>query len=251
MHDSRKILGVVLARAGSAGLKDKHLRPLMGRPVIEYTFDHARASARLTHIIVSSDCPSILTLAKTRGFDTIARPPHLASAEASVQDALLHALRTVEAQSSFRADVIVTLYGNVPVRPAGVIDRAIELLMRARCDSVRTFCPVGKWHPAWMASIDGDRVAPLQPGSVHRRQDLAPVFLHDGAVVAVTRNSLLCAESNSNDPHAFFGPDRRALLTEIGETIEIDHFRELLLAEAVLRERVLKKNTTDVMRIAS
>ena len=40
-----KVLGVVLARAGSVGLPNKHLLPLLGRPVISYTLDHA-AGAR-------------------------------------------------------------------------------------------------------------------------------------------------------------------------------------------------------------
>ena len=37
------VLAVILARAGSKGLPDKCVRPLLGRPVIEYTFDHADA----------------------------------------------------------------------------------------------------------------------------------------------------------------------------------------------------------------
>ena len=40
-------LGVILARGGSEGLRNKHLLPLLGRPVISYTFDHARASELL------------------------------------------------------------------------------------------------------------------------------------------------------------------------------------------------------------
>ena len=150
---------------------------------------------------------------------------------------MLHALRTVESRSSFRADGLVVLYGNVPVRGGDVIDRAVELLARSGCDSVRSFCPVGKWHPAWMSKLNGDRVEALQPGSIHRRQDLAPLFLHDGAVVAVSRASMLRGEASPDDPHAFFGVDRRGIHTEVGETVEIDHLRDLYWAEAVLRDR--------------
>jgi CMP-N-acetylneuraminic acid synthetase len=80
-------------------------------------------------------------------------------------------------------------------------------------------------------------VIPLQEGSIHRRQDLTPVFLHDGAVVAVSRASMLRGELMPHDPHAFFGVDRRGIETEMGETIEIDHLRDLYWAEAVLRHR--------------
>ena len=161
------VLGVILARGGSAGLKDKHLLPLLGRPVITYTFEHARAAGRLTRAVVSSDCGEIRKLAERCWFETIVRPAELATADASVQDVLLHALRTVESRSSsFRADAVVVLYGNVPVRPDGVIDRAVETLESTGCDSVRSFCPVGKWHPAWMARLeDEDRVAALEKNS--------------------------------------------------------------------------------------
>jgi CMP-N-acetylneuraminic acid synthetase len=159
---------------------------------------------------------------------------------------MLHAMRAVEADDSFRADALVVLYGNVPVRGVGVIDRAIDLLEQSRCDSVRSFCPVGKWNPAWMSRLDGDRVIPLQQGSIHRRQDLEMLYLHDGAVVAVTRASMLRGEETPEDPHAFFGIDRRAIQTAMGETVEIDHQRDLFWAEAVLRQAQVQ-----TMRLAS
>ncbi|WP_428939216.1 cytidylyltransferase domain-containing protein [Fontivita pretiosa] len=251
-----KVLGVILARAGSLGLKNKHLLPLLGRPVIAYTFDHARQARRLTHVVVTSDCPRILELATGAGFETIHRPDELASSDASVQAVMLHAMRTFEsrARDGFRADALVVLYGNVPLRPACAIDRAIEILQTTGCDSVRSWCPVGKWHPAWMARLEGDRVVPLQPNSIHRRQDLAPLYLHDGAVVAVSRSSMLRAQTNPHDPHAFFGDDRRGFATGAGETIEIDQLRDLYWAESVLRERAQTgqvADQSDLLRIAS
>ena len=89
-----------------------------------------------------------------------------------------------------------------------------------------------------MSRLEGDRVTALEPGSIHRRQDLAPLYLHDGAVVAVSRASMLRGEAHPEDPHAFFGQDRRGIQTEMGETVEIDHLRDLYWAEAVLRERM-------------
>jgi CMP-N,N'-diacetyllegionaminic acid synthase len=231
------VLGIILARAGSLGLKNKHLLSLNGRPVISYTFDHARDARALTSVVVTSDSEEILRLGCRAGFHVVARPPELATADASVQDTMLHAMKFVEDATKARFDAVVTLYGNCPVRGDGVIDQAVDMLTHTRCDSVRSFTPVGKWNPAWMSQLKDDLVIPLVPGSVHRRQDLPELFLHDGAVVAVSRASMLRAERYPEDPHAFFGIDRRGIKTGMGETVEIDHLRDLYWAEAVIRER--------------
>jgi CMP-N,N'-diacetyllegionaminic acid synthase len=242
------ILGVILARAGSAGLSDKHLRCLCGRPVIDYTFDHVAAANCFSAVALSTDCPRLAVMATARGIPVISRPPDLATSSASVQDAMLHAMETYETQCDFQADGLVVIYGNVPIRPYGVFDQAIEMLAQTGCDSVRSFCPVGKWHPAWMSKLSGDRVEPVTPGSIHRRQDLAPLFLHDGAVVAVSRSSMLRGRENPSDPHAFFGIDRRGIQVGAGETVEIDTQRDLYLAEAILGER--QTAATPLARVA-
>src|SRR5258706_16326372 len=116
------ILAVIMARAGSVGVKDKHILPLLGRPVISYTFDHAIASKLITGWVVSSDSPEILALAADAGFHTIQRPQNLSTAEASVQSVLLHALNAIERDCGYVADVGVTPYGNVPICGGGAID---------------------------------------------------------------------------------------------------------------------------------
>ena len=157
-----KTLGVILARASSVGLANKHLRLILGRPMIEYTFDHAFNSALLSRVVVSTDCPGIKRLAQRYHLEVIDRPAELAGSDASVQDVMLHAMKAVEKDSHFQADALAVLYGNVPARGSGVIDSAITLLRETSCDSVRSFCPVGKWHPAWMSKIDSDKVEALQ-----------------------------------------------------------------------------------------
>lgn len=233
-----RILGIILARAGSIGLANKHLLPLLGRAVIEYTFDHARQSRRLTDILVTSDCARIRLLAQNCGLESISRPPELATDSAAVADVCLHALQVFEQSRRVRCAAAVVLYGNVPIRPAGLIDRAVDHLLQTGCDSVRSLSPVGKWHPAWMHRLDGDRMQPLNPASIHRRQDLEPIYLHDGAAIAVTRASLMRTSEHPGDPHAFFGIDRRGIISgKFGEAIEIDSQRDLHWAEAALLDR--------------
>src|SRR5258708_27043471 len=82
-------LGVILARAGSVGLASKHLRLLLGRPMIEYTFDHAFDSALLTRVVVSTDCPGVKKLAARHGLEVIDHPAELATSVASSPNPLL------------------------------------------------------------------------------------------------------------------------------------------------------------------
>ena len=58
----------------------------------------------------------------------------------------------------------------------------------------------------------------------------------DGAVAAVTYRSLMDAEGNTN-PHALWGEDRRGIVQDAHETVDIDTWRDFYLAEAVLREK--------------
>lgn len=232
-----KTLGVILARAGSKGLPDKCARALLGRPVIQYTFDHATASRRLTAVVLSTDSARLKTLARQADVEVIDRPPGLANDTAPVDDAARHAVQLWEAEHHAVADAVALLYGNIPVRAPGLVDRAIELLVTTGADSVRSVAPVSKQHPDWVFRLKGDRMAQFRPNSIYRRQDLEPLYYHDGAVAVVTRAALFGALDTPEDHQAFLGHDRRALVQQPEDAVDIDGPIDLYLAEAILRAR--------------
>lgn len=240
------VLAVVLGRGGSKGLPRKNLMPLAGRPLIAHAIEHARAARRVDAVVVSSDAPEILRVARIYGVGAIARPADLAGDTAPVDAAVRHAVEayergegpTDESESSASAPHgrtvthVVILYGNVPLRPRGLIDRAIEHLVSTGADSVRSVQPVTKQHPDWVHRLDGDRLVQFRANSIHRRQDLEPVWYHDGAVLAVSRSALF-AHGTARDPHAFLGSDRRAVVHD-GLVVDVDTSDDLRHAEALL-----------------
>ena len=232
------ILGVILARAGSKGLPEKCMRSLLGRPVIEYTFDHVAASRLLTAAVLTTDSEPAKAIARRAGIEVIDRPAELATDAATVDAAARHAVERWEGRHGIRADIVVLLYGNIPVRADGLIDQAIEHLIHTGADSVRSVAPVTKHHPDWLHRLDGDRMSQLRPNSIYRRQDLDPLYYHDGAVAVVTREALFAALEQPDDHQAFLGRDRRALVQQPQDAVDIDEPIDLDLAEAILRRQM-------------
>ncbi len=230
-------MGVILARAGSKGLPDKCVRPLLGRPMIEYSIDHAQQAHSLDAIVLTTDSPRAARIGRDRGLYVVDRPAALANDTATVDAVARHALEVYEAENDFYADIIVLLYGNIPVRADGIIDRCVEHLAATGADSVRTLAPVGKMHPDWMHRLDGDRITQFRENSIYRRQDLEPLYYHDAAVIAVTRGSLYTPPAHEEDYHAFFGQDRRGVVQEPEDTVDVDTLVDFYHAEAILRVR--------------
>jgi CMP-N-acetylneuraminic acid synthetase len=130
----------------------------------------------------------------------------------------------------------VILYANVPIRPAGLIDRAIATLRSTGADSVQSYERPGKYHPFWMVRLGAQgEVSAWQENTVYRRQDLPPAFMPDGGVIAVTRQSLFTVVEGQ--PHAFLGRDRRGIENPQGSVIDVDHRVDLLVADAMLADR--------------
>ena len=229
-----RTLCVILGRAGSKGLPGKNVMMIAGRPMIAWTIDHAKAAKRVDQIVVSTDGEEIAQVAGDCGVEVVMRPAELASDTATVDAAVRHAVEQIEDRRS-KIEHVVILYANVPVRPAGLIDRAIEKLESTGCDSVQSVCAVGKMHPYWqkvLTGTDGDVIEPFIKNAVYRRQDLPPVYQLDGGIIAVRRGSLFTVRDG--EPHAFLGSDRRAIVTPSGGVVDIDDAKDVAAAAAML-----------------
>jgi sialic acid synthase SpsE/CMP-N-acetylneuraminic acid synthetase len=226
-------LCIILARAGSKGLSSKNTLPVAGRPMVEHTFDHALAAKSLDRIVVSTDDTLVAELARQRGLQVVDRPAELASDTATVDSAARHAVEQIERDGTTIGSVVI-LYGNIPLRPHDLIDNAVAKLHDTGAHSVQSVAPVGKMHPYWMKRVDGDRLLQYVDNDVYRRQELPPVFMLDGGIIAVSRRSLFTVVKGK--PHAFLGDDRRAIITGLNDVIDVDEAKDLALAELALTE---------------
>ena len=151
MIDGKRVLGLVPARAGSQGLPGKNLRPLAGRPMIGWTLLAGQASATLDRLVVTTDDEAVIALAEAMGVEALRRPTELASASASVVDAIDHALSTIGGDW----DYVVLLQPTSPLRTAADIDGAVALCHVRSAPSVIGVSPMPK-PPGFYGSIDAD-----------------------------------------------------------------------------------------------
>lgn len=236
------MLAVILARRGSKGVPHKNRALVAGRPCAAWTIDDARAAARISRVALSTDDPELQTLAVEAGIDVVVRPPALAGDTTTVDEAARHALAALPGPEPA---AMVILYANVPLRPAGLIDRAVTHLFTGGFDSVQSYAPVGKHHPWWTARLDpvNGEVRPWEGDilnhGVYRRQDLPPAYVPDGGVLVVTPGALHSEVPGvPAGPHAFLGAARGGITTREGEVVDIDSPVDLLVADALLRERL-------------
>ena len=229
-HAAERVLAVIIGRAGSKGLPRKNALPVAGVPMIARTVRFALQSRAIDRTIVSTDGEEIAAIARQEGVEVFLRPDDVSNDTATVDAAVRHAVLA----SGSRAATIVVLYANVPVRPSDLADRAVALLDASGADSVQSYYRVGKTHPFWMSRLDAEgRVAQFIENKIYRRQELPPLYMPDGGVIAVRRESLF--DVREGEPHAFFGRDRRGIETREGDVIDVDSALDLSVAEAILR----------------
>ena len=215
MIDGRRVIGVVPARAGSQRLPGKNVRPMAGKPMIQWTFDAARASTVLDRIVVTSDDEVVLALARASGLEAIHRPDALAGAKSSVIDAIEHALRHVGGNW----DYVVLLQPTSPLRISADIDEAVAL-----CDSrsAPAVISVSRLHkPAsFHDRLDGQGVMQGPP-------DLESTVVINGAVY-VGRPERLFADGTFRCSEAL------AIVTPFARGWDVDELADFLACEAYL-----------------
>ena len=198
--------------------------------MICHTIEDALSAPTIDRVVVSTDGDAIAYAAQDMGVEVIRRPAALATDNATVDGAVRHAVEAIDSHDP----IVVILYANVPVRPDDLIDRAVRELIASGADSVQSYGEVGKNHPYWMVTLDGDqRVRQHVPNTIYRRQDLPPLYLPDGGVIAVTRKSLFNVVEGQ--PHAFLGADRRGIVSPAGSVIDVDTPADFEVAAASLR----------------
>lgn len=180
MVKGKTILALITARGGSKGIPQKNIADLGGKPLIAWTIEAAKKSAHIDRLVLSSDDPEIIRVAKQLGCEVpFVRPAELALDNTPSMDVILHALDSLGTQY----DYLLLLQPTSPFRTAQHIHEAIEFLFKTSADSVVSISPVKKGPELiFYASADGSLTPVVEGLHATRRQDSKPAFEYNGAI---------------------------------------------------------------------
>ena len=229
MIEDKSVIAVIPARGGSKGLPGKNIREIAGKPLIAWTIEEAKRSRYIDRLVLSSDDPEIIGVARNWGCDV----PFIRQAELAMDDTpgvapLLHALACI----SEKYDYALLLQPTSPLRLAADIDGCLERCTKRSAPACVTVTEPAK-SPYWMYQLDaGDRLVPLMDKGYtsQRRQDLPTVYVLNGAVYAVKAGWV-------EQHRTFLTPETVAYVMPHERSIDVDSEQDLTICELLLTRR--------------
>lgn len=186
------ILGVILARKGSKGIKNKNHLKLNGKSLINIAIKNAKNSKKITKLIFSTDDKKLRNEAIKLGINSpFLRPKKLANDKASSFSVLKHSIEWLKKNENWETDIVVLLQPTTPFRTGNLIDDVIKLMIKSKADASMTITDVD-YPPHWMMYKKNDRLENIikNGNKFTRRQDTPKIFKPAGMVYALKKELL-------------------------------------------------------------
>lgn len=186
-----RLLFIIPARGGSKGIPGKNIKPLNGKPLIQYSIEYARLFAGDTDICLSTDSDSIANAAMDIGLQvSYHRPPELATDTAGSYEVLQHALAYYE-KTGTRYDAVVLLQPTSPIREKFHLEEALKLY-DSSLDMVVSvqLSAANPYYNLFEEDKNGCLHISKGEGLYTRRQDLPPVYAYNGSIYIINPVSL-------------------------------------------------------------
>lgn len=183
-----KVLGIIPARGGSKGIKNKNIIEVCGRPLIDYSIQPAllcKEEGILSELIVSTDSEKIADISQKYGVGCpFLRPDKFSKDNSKSIDFVLHSIEYYENKGLF-FDAVIILQPTSPLRKYEHIKEALQLFMKyPNKDSLISCYKDDALTELIMYYKDGNEAIPLNENH-HigvRRQEHKTLYIRNGAI---------------------------------------------------------------------
>ncbi|QMU58534.1 MAG: pseudaminic acid cytidylyltransferase [Boseongicola sp.] len=218
---------LIPARGGSKRIPRKNIKLFMGKPMIGWSIDVAKAAQVFDRVIVSTDDVEIAEVARDLGAEVpFERPAEISDDHATTKDVVEHALGWLDANGGM-PERLCCLYATAPFARAEDIQTGQEKL-----DTARFAMPVTKFRfPIQRAvEIDGDgHLRMFNPELYKTRSQDLPEAWHDAGQFYWGHTSAWLSDS------LLFGPDTAAIPLPAWRVQDIDTEEDWARAEILAR----------------
>lgn len=231
MSKFKNILGIVLARENSKGIKDKNLLKINSKTLIEIAIENALKSKKINKLIFSSDSEKLIKIAKKKIEVKFKRPKYLAKDNSSSYDVAKHAIKWLIKNENWNTDIVVILSPTTPFRKAKHIDQTINKLIKSNSNTAMIITEPS-YPPYWMLKKNKNNYKFIFPGGkrIYRRQDCPKAYQAAGMVYAFTSKHLFKIKSVL--------PEKKTacVIVDRKEAVNIDNIIDYKLAKALSKK---------------
>jgi len=230
---TNKILCIIPARSGSKGVKNKNMRLVGGRSLIDRAIDSAQISNIEFDVCFTSDSEDFIENVRKShpNVITVLRGHDLSDDNALTIDVIFHALDSLKNKGLLYTHVLL-LQVTTPFRTSYHLNDALNYYLENNFDSLVSVVNVQGHHPFRMKRLENNLLINfIDQGfeDMRPRQSLPPVFLRNGAIYLTKINSLFKSKSLLSGAVGAYEMDE---ITSVNIDTEIDlKFAQLLALE--------------------
>jgi len=188
MYKNYKILSLVVARAGSKGLKNKNIKKFSEKPLISWSILASKKSEYIDYTLVSTDSKKIIRISKSLGVNApFKRPKALSLDNSAIKDVIYHSLKWLK-KNKLKFDFLILLQATSPLRTAKHIDNSIKYYFKHSKKKIDTMVSLTKApiKTDWLMETKGIyakfALNKCKNNKFFKRQNLQQYFIPNGAI---------------------------------------------------------------------
>ena len=223
----------IFARGGSKGIPGKNIKPLQGKPLIQYSIEVALQTSGINNVFVSTDDADIAKVSRSNGAIVIDRPIELAQDDSPEWQAWKHAISWVREQYG-DFEEFISLPATSPLRSVKDVESAILKRSNIGADICIAITPASRSPYFNMVKQLGNNLIELvnkRTNSISRRQD-APEVFDITTVVYVANVEFIMSHDN------IFDGVVTSVVVPRHRAVDIDDMYDFNFAESILNNTV-------------
>tara|TARA_B100001996_G_C18655865_1_gene591148 strand:+ start:278 stop:988 length:711 start_codon:yes stop_codon:yes gene_type:complete len=234
----QKIYAFVPARAGSERVKNKNLKLLNNKPLIQYTFDLINKSKYIDKTYVSTDIKNLDKLVNlNNNIEVIKRPASISKSSSLDIDWIMHLLAKIK---NDLPDIIVLLRPTSPFREVRFLDEAIKSFINTKkYDSSRAVRLVSE-HPDKMWKRKGNTVIPYNGFRNTNEEDLHSMQYKSLDKLYIQTSSLEILKTSSIQKNKkLAGKKVLPIYSDFINSFTIDYEIDFKIAELIVNNKLI------------
>ncbi len=222
---NNNLIAFIPARKGSKSIKNKNLKLINKKSLVEITIDQAIKSKIFNRIILSSDSKKILEIGKKKKILTIKRPKKFSLDKSLTEDSLFHSILNLREFKNFNYGIII-LQPTSPLRKISTIKNFAKI---CRSKKINHALSVSKIDHNISIENKKRKFKILANKNIRRRQDRLGFVFENGLLYYVTKNSFLKNKKIYSSNWNYYE-------TDLYESIDINHPNDLKIARLTYRK---------------